>query len=592
MSHLRRSFDLARACRRRIESELAAGARLLGADAPVVLVAREHDADMAVQLERSIRAAAVLVEPELVDAVLSRSFVVDRWPMRMDWPGALAFAAVRSALRGDPAAPALRGDPPESSAAQLAFGMVTWLESRCGNLSPDCLAPGLRLAELVAVAVGREEAAPGEAQGRAVTWQEARAAAAEGRLVTVGGFPALGLLLLRAGVLDVDAGRHRHAIAIDAGEVPQALVRGLVTAPRNPNTGRHEVRKLAAEEPGGLRYELLAPGRAVQLELPVPGGTLSGMVADAVRRVLEPEGVRHWLALLGLWSVEGGRSGVVTWTLDGHLGAMKIAPTDKHARAEARARARALVEALFALELVTYGAGGRVRGRRKLFTAWDRVEVRDGAAWTLEGARLAINPDLWHGVRHQSGEVGTNWWPAPLELAQVDHVRHPLVGSLGFLISGWFRMTAGDGWPHGVDEVLHRSARVLLQASGQAHDARRAAATWARLERELAKLVEVGVLGAWRWLGERGLDTQIELVPAGWAADRAVRGVRAYERPVREPLPGDGAGLRTWRDARGLTAPVAAAVLGVSVDTVKRAERKPEKPLGGKLAQALRDVAK
>ena len=171
-------------------------------------------------------------------------------------------------------------------------------------------------------------------------------------------------------------------------------------------------------------------------------------------------------------------------------------------------------------------------------------------------------------------------------------MRHPLVGSLGFLISGWFRMTAGDGWPHGVDEVLHRSARVLLQASGQAHDARRAAATWARLERELAKLVEVGVLGAWRWLGERGLDTQIELVPAGWAADRAVRGVRAYERPVREPLPGDGAGLRTWRDARGLTAPVAAAVLGVSVDTVKRAERKPEKPLGGKLAQALRDVAK
>lgn len=595
---LRRRIDshaLVGIFRRRLERELGAARRTLGDDAgPLVAEAAAAVPVLArVMASEVADAVAALVEPDIADAVLARPHVADFWPIRLTVrlteTDADAWAVLR-ARRQLPEGPAAGPD----DALQAAL----WLHQRLPGDEP-------------AVEVDRTIQIRGEAvrvrQLRPATWAEARRLTDERKLyVSVRGWPGYGLALLWAAREAIRAGSSRSALAVDAGSVPVGLVAGMMRVPKDPrrvgSAARRKIRPGPAGDDGIARIALLAPGQNAQLELPIAAdGAIAPYVATAVRRILGSEGLRHWLGMVRLWSVEGGRSGRVRWTLDDHIAAVGLG-SDAARRPEVRDEVRALVETLWQLELVTYERDGCVRTRDKLFTVWQRRETaaeRNG--WQLEGAIVQINPELWSGVRRrlrtgEPGKLGTNWWPTATELAQIDHRAFPYAAGLGFQISAWFRWAHGDGWPHGTgpgDEVLHRSARTLMSACGMTHDAGRPGRSWARLGRELDELVARDVLASWVWLDEPGLDAQIELRPAPWQIDRAVYGVRPVERPVvvgRE-VPTTGSELRVWRETKGWSLRRLAAEVGVTAPSVSRAEAGGDRKLGKRLAARVRAYA-
>ena len=64
--------------------------------------------------------------------------------------------------------------------------------------------------------------------------------------------------------------------------------------------------------------------------------------------------------------------------------------------------------------------------------------------------QLTINPLLYAGVREpgEHGRLGRNWHPAPVELAQVDDVRHPHTIALGLLLPIRWRLALEEGKDH------------------------------------------------------------------------------------------------------------------------------------------------
>jgi hypothetical protein len=537
------------------------------------LVERGRDAVLAEVVAEIERCADALVEPKLRAAVLARGEVVARWPwpewtLVLDvltvgyWPGAAAPLDVARWAQKRLNAEAARlgeGDRPGD-------GLV--MDAERGSLPRTwtARAPVLEVLEVERNADGFVT------QGRA-----RMAPSPDGPELR---YPAAGLALLFLAEREVEAGLRRPAVAIDAGKSHHELLTGWKGIPRDG------VRHRAA--PGGAavmdgRVELLLPGTATQLALPLPMEGLSASAVALLRELRGAAGLRHWCALQRLLSVEGGRQGWVRWTLDEHLEAMGYGASTREDPTK-RAEAAAEVEVLTKLELVVYDATNTLRYRAPLLMVGGRFERIAGAKWALEGMELKINELLYSGVRTPGGEVGANWMPAPVELAKLDHARHPYAHGLGMLLAIRMRWDIGDG------RALRLTGRTLLDLAGIPYAERRAVEAWRKLERELDALEKVELL-TYRWAADPWtLAAVCEVAPAGWMMDRVGRGLVPVERPPAS-IPRTGAELLEWRTARGWSQRAAAGRLGVSQQALSKAEAKPAGELGAGVLDALKRLA-
>lgn len=376
----------------------------------------------------------------------------------------------------------------------------------------------------------------------------------------------------------VEKDRRRPAAAIDAGALHHTFLSGMAKLPK------HRPHVFEEVEMEGVRLELLSPDKgAIQLTLPWGGSrSLLEKLAVALREWRGPEGLRHWTAILRLLSVEGGRSGSVRWTVDDHLEALGVAPAKRTERRH-RERAARLVELMTRLELAALSPDGKEWRRWPLLIVGERSGHLKGSEWALDGMVLQIHPLLYRGVRKENGKLGSNWFPAPVEVAQIDHVRFPYAIPLGVLLPIRWRLALGDQRDH-----LAISGAKLLELGGIPYRAREPSWAWRALDRNLLELQRKRGLGRWEWdEGRPSLAGICRLYPTEWQMDRAIYGVRPYELPPG-PAIVTGDELRAWRVERSLTQAEAAKRLGVNQATISRAEGKGAEPIPQRLREAIR----
>jgi DNA-binding XRE family transcriptional regulator len=414
----------------------------------------------------------------------------------------------------------------------------------------------------------------------------------------------------------VEEDRRRQAIAIDAGKVHHAILTGMRDLPkdRQRHTGgelrvdppkvidgvpriqligvNHKRKKASAEK--RPRFEVIAPGLAVQLTFPFDAGSpLEAMIAtlNHWRGPLQdwkgPAGLRHWAAILRLLSIEGAREGKVKWTMERHLEAIGASKECREDAVFLRDVGR-VVELLTKLELAVYAPDGTLRLREQILSGAKKIDRRRGSTWSLEGMELSIHPLLYSGVRKDNGEAGSNWFPQTEALAKLDHIRHPHAIALGLVLPIRWRWDWGDG-----RDCTSLSGAKLLETAGIPCDKlRRLSDAWRKARAMLDKLQEIGALGRVEWEGEAWTLSGIcRLYPPQWARDRTVHALPAVEAPVLPPavrnVPATGDELLTWRKAQGLTQAEAAKQLHVSERTIRNAETDPAAPLGWALRKAF-----
>jgi DNA-binding XRE family transcriptional regulator len=394
-------------------------------------------------------------------------------------------------------------------------------------------------------------------------------------------WPFAGCALLYLARQDVERGRHRALVAIDAGRVHHGLVSGWRDLPKHRGAEVHGAATIKVKE--GFRLELWAPDRRpVQLLLPIedPTGGIHDAVVRQLRDIANWEGLRNWAAWLRLLSVEGGRQGWVRWTVDAHLAALNT----RKCTPEAKERVARIVELFTKLELAVIGPDGRTRERRPLVLVGQRREVKVNSQWRLDGMELQMNPLLYSGVRNQETKrLGCNWWPASPELPQIDHIRHPYACALGLLLPIRFRWDYGDGRDH-----TTLKGRNLLETAGIAFDKNTPDRAWKVLARDLDELKRIGELRRWEWdTGAPGLDAMCNIYPPPRALDIIKRGLLP-ERTAPTPSILTGGELREWRQRHGWTQGQTARELGVHPRTIMRAELNPDRRLGPALRAAVR----
>jgi len=411
-----------------------------------------------------------------------------------------------------------------------------------------------------------------------------------GGYLLASGFAALFLAKER-----VAQDRGKNRIAIDAGKPHHKMLMGMRDLPKDPKK-KWEIEE-SSDEPG--KVELLAPGAGIQMLLPMDGIDLHEATIKALHELAGNSGLRNWAALKSLFSVEGQRTGQLRWTLDSHMDALGY--KNKRTREDPKMRARIAreVELLTRLELAVYDKKGRVRERRPILLATRFLDVKDERGrWLVEEIDIQVNPSLllggresfgfqinpwlYSGVRDfDTGKMGQNWFPAPVELAHIDHERHPYAIALGLLLPIRWRLKLADKKNH-----LRISGEKLLALAGVKFNSRYASRTWDRVHKDMEVLKAKGGLGRYEWEGEPWTPKGICILhPADWMLD-PWRGVHQIEAPP-VPVVLTGKDLRGWRKREGLTQDQAGKVLGTSRDSVIRAEKKPEKVLTERVRLAL-----
>lgn len=402
-------------------------------------------------------------------------------------------------------------------------------------------------------------------------------------------FSGTALALLHLAARDIDRGRRRKAMAIDAGRDHHSLLSGWKDLPQDRQRHTGAVHEFAQVQPLGherLRVMLFdrREQQSIQLQLPMPHEGLHANTITALRNIRGAKGLRHWCAIQRLLSVEGARQGWVRWSLDQHMEAMGYEERMRRDPAK-RSEIAEEVEALTELELVAYAENNQERHRAPLLLVGNRFEHLKGAAWALEGMELRINDLLYGGVRDsQTGKLGTNWLPVPIELAQQDHVRHPYAHALGLLVSIRMRW---DLWG-GRDHLLVKS-RTLLTVAGIPYDHKRPGRAWSRLTRELELLCSIGLLARVEPPEPLGTEEMFKLYPSQWIVDRAQHQIPPDEGPASPP-PMTGTELAEWRDKHDVSVTVLARKLGVSRTTVYNAERGGEKKLSKRFFRRMQEL--
>ncbi|MFO0629339.1 MAG: hypothetical protein U0325_27430 [Polyangiales bacterium] len=378
-------------------------------------------------------------------------------------------------------------------------------------------------------------------------------------------------VLMASAELDVREAQRRPAIALDAGSVHHELLSGWRDLPKDRRARKIPVRDGWAE--------ILYPGKQLGLRLSVQD--LPERIVHAVREWKHWQGLRHWAALQLLFT-DAGRTGRIRWTLDAHLDALGYGDRSRR-DPKVRTTVASEVEALTRMELAVYHPDGTVRLRGPVLAVTQRGEAMRGSEWALEGLELVIHPVLYEGVRKNSGEVGRLWAPAPLELARIDHVRHPHALALGLILPIRWRWALTED----VDYVTLTGAK-LLEAAGIEIRNQKPGRSWTTLRQNLEALQRADGLGRFEWEGsnEWSLLGRCRLYQPQWARERMVHGLLPPEKGPA-PLILTGGEFTTWRKSKGWSQEEAALTLGVSRWTVMRAESAPDDALKGALQEAL-----
>ena len=404
----------------------------------------------------------------------------------------------------------------------------------------------------------------------------------------------------------VEQDRRILATAIDAGTPHSHVLGAMRDLPKD--LVRHTGRLLPGQPPEEIdgvkrlvlanvyrkpksqgHLAVLAPGLAMQLTFPFDVGPYEAMTATLARwrGPLQdwkgPVGLRHWAAILRLFSIEGAREGKVKWTMERHLDAMG-APKKSRDDAHFRRDVGNIVELLTMIELAVYAKDGKLRLRAQILAANNKIDRKHGNAWALEGVELSIHPLLYSGVRKPNGQLGSNWYPQTADIAKLDHVRHPHALVYGLVLPIRWRWCWGEG-----REYFPLSGANLLKLGGIENV--RLAEAWKKAKRALQKLEGIDALRRVEWEGEPWtLNGICRLYPPQWAHERIALDLAPVEPclpPVVRNVPTTGAELKGWRQAQGLTQAQAAEQLGVSLRTVKGAEAKETEPLGWACAKAF-----
>jgi len=533
------------------------------------LVKWESD-HLAAKLARGITSfARELVQPKLLDAVLARPDVAALWPWLEPGPRQsdsgvawTTWAALREALPPPPVREPVR-EPVRKHTEPGDLWRYWW---------PGEAAPA-EVARWAQDALNRLEDGRGDAELESV---EAGNMLLRVPLMTPDGdvLPGGGLALLYLAEQEVDQGRRRPVLAVDANREHHDLLAGwgglAKTSHQTPGRIPHTWEN---EDSGEVWVELFAPGLSTQLTLPLDGLAVHDKLIRSLKQLADWEGVRNWAALLRLLSIEGGRAGWVRWTLDDHLAALGYNPARRR-NPKTRERVARMVELFSEVELGVV-ADGRERERLPLVLVGSRFERLEGSRWRLDGMQLQVNPLLYRGVRNiDNGEVGRYWFPTVPEVAQLDHRIYAPALMLGLVLPIRWRWDLGEQRDH-----TALSGSNLLTTARITYSRNDPGRAWDRLERNLDKLVDIDALGRWEADdGGRDQDAVYRLYPPAWAIDRFRHHVPVLESKPDE-LPRTGTELRAWREGKGWTQTELARALGVSRRTVVRAEQGENAPL-------------
>lgn len=373
----------------------------------------------------------------------------------------------------------------------------------------------------------------------------------------------------------VERDRRRPAIAIDAGRSHHELLTLHRRQPKHVKGIDVEVFE--------HRYVIRVPGVATRLAL--PRGEPHTALLDAFRDWKDWHGLRVWAALLWLAS-KAGRTGFLLWKLDEHLIALGYSERMRR-DGELRARLEAEVRALTQTWIEVYDSSGRLQLKDTILRPGIQASVLRNGQWELEGMQLQISPILYRGVRDydaegKPGEFGTLWYPAPVELAQIDVGHFPHALALGFILPIRWR------WDLRKRDHLPLEGKSLLEVAGIPVHRGHLARSMTVLRNSLDELVRLGGLGRYEWTGGEPWDLKsiCRLYPPSWTIDRTLHGVTPMELPA-PALPATGAALEAWRRVQGLTQAQLAARLEVSARTIMRAEGNAEGALSPQLRKAL-----
>jgi hypothetical protein len=383
---------------------------------------------------------------------------------------------------------------------------------------------------------------------------------------------------------EVERGRQKQGLAIDAGSPHHHMLAGWVALPKDIREGGQKAR-VTRHEDGWV--ELVPPrGSGKPVALGLPGVVAEGFV-HALREWRSYRGLRHWAAFQHGLSANR-REGWFVWTMERHLEAMGIPRSEW--REELLREVAEDVELFTELEFAVRDApNGKVRQRFKVFEVV-KQDVLDGTRWRLDGTRFRPNSLIYSGVRKESGALGSNFGWAPAELPRIRDNRYGPAIVLGLLLPiRWRWVLLNEGKDH-----LALSGANVLEVAGIRFHRNEPGKAWTRLDRNLLELQRVDGVGRWEWdeWGEEqkrlpDLRNILRLYPPDWVRDRMLHGVTPLELG---PAPLTGAELRGWRERRGLSQAAAAKTLAVGLRTMKRAEVEATKPLGPALRDALREA--
>ena len=368
-------------------------------------------------------------------------------------------------------------------------------------------------------------------------------------------------------------------IAIDASSEHHALL----SSWREKSKKRRQTNgKLSVTIEGNKMY-LIEHGQSVQLELVLPtdDGTQGAIIAG-IKNMFQAEGLRNWAALLRLWSVEGGRTSRVRWTLDEHLAALGYTPQQQR-KQELRDRISRLVESFTRLELVLFDDNGKERYRAPLIQTKVarevkveiKVEEEQDEHWRVEGMVLQANDALFSGVRNfETGGIGSNWWPISPEFPQIDHKAHPYAIGMGLLLAIRWRWAMNNQKDH-----IALIGENLARIAGAPTDKHNQERILAAIERDLVALQKFNVVEKWEWEGSPSLESLVRIWPSQWSANIAWGRTKIVEEKSEPEVPITGEELKAWRKRKNLTQVELADRLRISERTLRDAENKEKLPM-------------
>lgn len=519
--------------------------------------------------ERAVQSLALHIDAFGVDrrvraAMMERA--AERWPFRLAWGAAVAdWRALDTSTVPLALAASLDG-PTWGWPVNLALRDVATLLEQTRDPLAKRLAKAFLDGTFTPLQCSDVSAAASQVTEAALTHGDADLRAALAR------WDVAACVLLASAELDVRESQRRPAIALDAGAVHHELLSGWRDLPKDRRLRKTPVRDGWAE--------IIYPGKQLGLRLSVQD--LPERIVHAVREWKHWHGLRHWAALQLLFT-DAGRTGRIRWTLEAHLDALGYAD---RSRRDPRVRSTVAteVEALTRMEIAIYHPDGTVRLRGPVLAVTQRGEAMRGSEWALEGLELVIHPVLYEGVRKSSGDIGRLWAPAPMELARIDHVRHPHALALGLILPIRWRWDLTEE----TDHVLLTGAK-LLEAAGIELRSHHPGRAWNTLHENLDELQRVGGLGRYEWQtpGEAwALHGRCRLYQPQWARERMVLGITPIELPPPNMVL-TGAEFAVWRKSRALTQIEAATVLKVGLRTIERTESSPDAAVGPALRKAL-----